>query len=309
MSKPTITVAIPTYNKEKDIRRCIESVLKNADEVDKIIVIDNLSSDKTFAIAKEYEPKVICHQNDTNIGMSGNFNKCIELCTTDWLMILHADDELLENAIAQYRKVILQNPSIGLIHANCYFVQDDKIETKKYVPRNIYGFLLAGKEAMSCHYGACSSIMVKKTVYDALGNFIDSMSTDVEMWARIASKKDIYSLDEATVIYHVSESSTGQQSLINRSVAEIKADWDNLNSHIMTTFEDEEDRSSFEKRIFEEGPNSYWPVLTANIRARNLYNVFGALKVIIIDYRGLLPLTRRMSQSIGKYARRILHLK
>ncbi|MBF05410.1 hypothetical protein CL644_01750 [bacterium] len=298
MSKPTITVAIPSYNKEKEIRRCIESALRNSNEIDKIILVDNLSSDKTLAIAKEYEPKVTCYQNETNVGMAGNFNRCIELCDTDWLMILHADDELLEDSISKYRSAIAENPSVGLIHADCYFIQDNKIETKEYVPRSTYGFMTAGKEAMSCHYGACSSIMVKNEVYKQLGTFLESMSCDVEMWARIAGKYDVYSINQPTVIYHVSDLSTGPQSLVNRTVTEIRADWDNLNEHISKTFATGTEREAFNRRIFSEGANTYWPVLTANIRARNFRNILATLKIIIVDYRGILPLLRRASGSI-----------
>lgn len=308
MQKPTITVAIPSYNKEKEIRRCIESALKNSSEIDKIILVDNCSSDKTFATAQEYEPDITCYQNATNVGMAGNFNRCIELCDTDWLLILHADDELLEDSISKYRAAILENPSIGIIHADCYFIREDKIATKEYVARTTYGFMTAGKEAMGCHYGACSSIMVKMDAYNKLGNFLESLSSDVEMWVRIASRYDLFSMDKPTVIYHVSGLSTGPQSLVNRSIAEIKKDWDNLNAHIAATFVSEQERIDFEKRVFLEGPNNYWPVLTANIRAHNLCNVIDVLKVIIVDYRGTVPLLRRVGQYIYKYIRRIFHV-
>ena len=308
MPRPTITVAIPSYNKEAYIRRAIESVLKNADQIDEIFVVDNSSTDTTFDIAKEYESQISCHRNETNIGMTGNFNRCIELCKTDWLTIFHADDEMLEDAISKYRQKILEYPSIGLLHADCFFIKDGDQTTKTLIPRTTKGFFEAGNQARSCAYGACSSIMVKMDAYKTLGIFIESMSTDVEMWARIASQYDVYSIEEPTVIYHVSASSTGPQSLINRTPKEIKADWDNLNAHILTSFPNESDREIYRQKIFTDGPGNYWSVLTANIRAHKVTNILGTLKIIIIDYRGLFALTRMVLKKAHDILRQRFHI-
>lgn len=298
--RPTITIAIPSYNKAPYIRRCIESVLQNADAIDRIIVVDNASTDETFAIAQEYEPRVTCYRNETNIGMSGNFNRCVELCDTDWLMIFHADDEMLSGAITHYRDVIEQHPSIGLIHANCFFVQDADETTRTYVPRPTYGFFASGADAMSCHYGACSSIMVKREAYTTLGVFIESMSPDVEMWARIASHYDVYSLDVPTVVYHVSAASTGPQSLVNRSIREIRADWDALAERMAANYPTPELQEAFRRQNRMLAPANYWTVVKANIRARKVRNTFQGLWLIVVTYRGLIPLIKLVGKTIAR---------
>lgn len=306
MSRSTLTVAIPSYNKAPYIRRCLDSVLKNASDIDQIILIDNCSSDETFTIAQEYEPHVTCVRNEENVGMTGNFNRCIELCETDWLMIFHADDEMCVDAIKHYRAVIDEPSNVGIIHADCYFTQEGVSNANTPVARGTYGLFKAGKEAMSCPYGACSSVMVRNEAYTQLGTFIESMSTDVEMWARIASRYDVYSLDVPTVFYHVSSASTGPQSLVNRSVAEIKADWDNLNNHILSSFHSDTEREAYRAHLYTTGPDNYWPVITANIRARNWRNVLAAGSVIIIEYRGTLPLIRRIISSGTRMLRSLL---
>jgi glycosyltransferase involved in cell wall biosynthesis len=49
-----ISVLINTFNEEKNIRKCLETV-KWADE---IIIVDMYSDDKTVEIAKEYTDKI-----------------------------------------------------------------------------------------------------------------------------------------------------------------------------------------------------------------------------------------------------------
>ncbi|VGO15600.1 SPBc2 prophage-derived glycosyltransferase SunS [Pontiella desulfatans] len=53
--KPAVTACIVSFNEERNIRRCLESV-KWCDE---IIVVDSFSSDRTVEIAREYTDKVI----------------------------------------------------------------------------------------------------------------------------------------------------------------------------------------------------------------------------------------------------------
>jgi glycosyltransferase involved in cell wall biosynthesis len=64
--KPIITIAIPSYNKESYIKRCIDSVLQQ-DITKRIIVIDNQSTDNTWEIINTYGEEVIKVQNDSNL--------------------------------------------------------------------------------------------------------------------------------------------------------------------------------------------------------------------------------------------------
>lgn len=300
--RPTITVAIPSYNKEAQIARAIESVLENAPEIDRIIVVDNHSTDRTLEIAKRYEPRVTCFQNEENIGMSGNFNRCIELCTTDWLMIFHADDEMLPGAIEKYRALIEKHPDLGLIHADSYTVTEGDEATRAHHARDARAFYAAGGEALACPYGVCSAVMVKKDAYNKLGGFVaSSLSSDVEMWARIAANYPVGSINEPTVIYYSSVKSTGPQSLVNRTVAEIKADWDDLTDRIALAYPEGPTRDAYLKSVRLSAPGNYFAVVKANLRAGNWQNVFAGLKLIIVDYRGLWPLLRIIGKIVTRH--------
>lgn len=297
----SLTIAIPSYNKEQYLERCINSVLLEKSHIDRIILVDNCSSDKTFEIAKRFTPLVECHQNETNVGMSGNFNRCIDLCETDWLMIVHADDELLPGVIAKYKDLIQRHPTVGLIHADSYSVLNSDYSTKSLSQQNKKEFWTAGLDAMSCSYGVCSAVMVKKSVYNKLGGFIiSSLSSDVEMWARIAGAYDIGFINSPTVIYHVNSASTGPQSLVNRSVKEIKADWDLLDEKISKSYPTKESGEAYLKQAYRLAPYSYWGVLKANLRAHNYTNVFQSLYLIIFTYKGLIPLCKLVLGVIKK---------
>lgn len=84
----SISVIIPTFNEEKYIQQAIDS----AHFADEILIIDSYSNDKTVAIAKNNNCKVIQREFDN---FSNQKNYAIEQAKNEWIMILDADELLL----------------------------------------------------------------------------------------------------------------------------------------------------------------------------------------------------------------------
>ena len=84
-----ISVAIATFNEEKNIGPCLETV---KDWVDEIVIVDGSSQDKTVAIAKKYGAKVIVTDNPPIFHI--NKQKAIDACQGDWILQLDADERV-----------------------------------------------------------------------------------------------------------------------------------------------------------------------------------------------------------------------
>ena len=98
-----LSATIITLNEERNIRRCIESLLKVADE---IIVLDSNSKDKTEAICLEY-PLVKFHKRAWE-GYSASKNHLNSLANYDYILSLDADEALdkeLESSILEIKSV------------------------------------------------------------------------------------------------------------------------------------------------------------------------------------------------------------
>lgn len=89
--KDQLSVVIITFNEEKNIGRCLESVKDIADE---IVILDSGSTDKTKEIASAY-PKVkfYTHPFDGHIQQK---NRAKNLATNDWVLSLDADEAIDE---------------------------------------------------------------------------------------------------------------------------------------------------------------------------------------------------------------------
>jgi glycosyltransferase involved in cell wall biosynthesis len=102
MGREKITAIIPTFNNERIIRRCLESV-KWADE---ILVVDSFSTDKTLDICKEYEARIIQHEY---INSAIQKNWAIPQAAHEWILLLDSDEEL-EPGFREEVSAILENP-------------------------------------------------------------------------------------------------------------------------------------------------------------------------------------------------------
>lgn len=99
-----ISAAIITFNEEKNIARCIESLLPVADE---ILIVDSFSKDRTKEIALSY-PKVHFIENPFE-GHIQQKNIALQGAKNEWVLSLDADEALTPELTDSILN-ILENP-------------------------------------------------------------------------------------------------------------------------------------------------------------------------------------------------------
>lgn len=95
----SLSVVIITYNEEKNIKRCIDSVIDIADE---IIIVDSYSTDRTKEICSAFNIRFIEHEFHGHIEQK-NYAK--SQAKYDYVLSLDADECLDEQAIESLLKV------------------------------------------------------------------------------------------------------------------------------------------------------------------------------------------------------------
>ncbi|KTD83767.1 glycosyltransferase family 2 protein [Paenibacillus etheri] len=140
MNNKTVSVHIVTYNSADDIIDCLEAVMAQDYPIEKIVVVDNASSDgcaervKTFhnTIPKtspthsledidppnipkneEIPTNLILIQNQKNIGFAPAHNKAIAATETDYILVLNPDLTLAPDYLSRLIKRMEENPLIG----------------------------------------------------------------------------------------------------------------------------------------------------------------------------------------------------
>jgi len=101
--RPVLTIGIPTYNRAEFLRKCIENIYSQVgnDYRFGVLVCDNNSTDNTSTIIKECMQKyetLVYYKNDSNIGVSKNIQKVLELSKGEYIN-LHGDDDYFNDGV------------------------------------------------------------------------------------------------------------------------------------------------------------------------------------------------------------------
>jgi glycosyltransferase involved in cell wall biosynthesis len=99
MNTPKLSVAIITYNEEKNIERCLASVAEIADE---ILVIDSFSTDRTEQLCRPFDVRFIQNAFEGHIEQK---NFALDQCQYDFILSLDADEALSPELLASIKQV------------------------------------------------------------------------------------------------------------------------------------------------------------------------------------------------------------
>jgi glycosyltransferase involved in cell wall biosynthesis len=121
LPKPTvsgqaITFSIPYYSGIDYLARAIESVLAQDDPRWQCVVADDSSEAGVEDLVKRVgRDRVRYVKNPHNLGIDGNFNRCIDVAETDLVTVLHADDELMPSYTATMLRAAERYPDAAAI--------------------------------------------------------------------------------------------------------------------------------------------------------------------------------------------------
>jgi glycosyltransferase involved in cell wall biosynthesis len=229
---PLVSVGIPTYNGAKYLRESVESVLAQTFRDFELVLIDDLSSDKTWIIAEEYarkDPRVSAVRNNGRLGLAANFNRCIESTKGRYICVWHQDDVMMPQNI-EYKVALLEaNPQVGFVHSNVLMIDDQgQVLSEHWELDSRQGYVCAGREFFlkmiqpGKNYVCCPSVLARRECYDKLGYFRKELffTCDWEMWMRLSLYYDVGCLGAPLIHFR---RHTGSESYrIEGTIAEIE---------------------------------------------------------------------------------------
>ncbi len=120
-----ISAVIPVYNRERTIRRCIDSVLRQTYPVYEIVIVDDGSIDQTLDILKEEYKDCIRLIRQEHKGAQAARNAGIKAACGEFIAFLDSDDEWLPNKL-ELQVQQLQKNRCAVIYGNSYVQTDWK---------------------------------------------------------------------------------------------------------------------------------------------------------------------------------------
>jgi len=175
---PLVSVIVLNYNAGELLLNCIESIKKSAYKNLEIIVVDNISTDKSQKACKEKYPDIKLIQNDENFGYCEGNNIGIRKARGDFIMILNPDTIVEPNCI---RELIFAHEKLGegLYQPKILSLNEKQVLQSTGNMIHVFGFGFAkdkgrkdeevGEEIKKIGYASGTCLFTSKSVLEKVG--------------------------------------------------------------------------------------------------------------------------------------------
>ncbi len=235
MTKPLISICVPVYNGEKYLKECLDSCISQTFKDYEIVICNDGSTDKSVSIIGEFLKKnknIHFTRNEKNLGLVGNWNKCIELAKGEWIKFLFQDDLMNPDCLEKFVQQI--DSSINLIVSKRNFILD-KITSEKeaeyyqigvrtlentglYQSNNFSAETISklSTRSISMNFiGEPSLTLFRKDIIEKIGLFDQDLKQicDLEFLLRIASNYGLKYIPEQLCSFRIHSSSTTEKNI------------------------------------------------------------------------------------------------
>lgn len=167
--EPLVSVCIPAYNNAGYIKETIDSILNQTYQNIELIVVDDNSKDNTYEVVSSIPDKrVKAYRNEKNLGMSGNWNRCLKLVSGEFVKLICADDLIEKDAIEKETRALMENPTAVLAESDSKLVDMQGKQHGTYKRYHKSGLVNGKKVARSGlrsqnYFGAPLANMIRKS--------------------------------------------------------------------------------------------------------------------------------------------------
>lgn len=204
---PTLSVIIPTYNREKLIARSIRSVLHQTYRDFELILIDDGSTDETEQVVQDFgDERIRFFRQEENRGAAAARNIGIKESKGTFIAFQDSDDEWLPEKLERHMQVFEKElPGIGVVYSDMWRVlKNGKTEYHK-APKVLSGPIInPATQWYQVYMQGTQSVVVKKLCFDQAGYFNEEFLylEDLELFIRLSKQYGFYHIQEPLVRYH-----------------------------------------------------------------------------------------------------------
>ena len=197
---PILSVLVTVYNRDRFIDATLRSILGSTFQDFEVIVVDDASSDHSWALANniaEQDERVHVYLNKVNLGDYGNRAMAASLARGKYIKYVDSDDLIYPHSLAIMVESMEAYPDAALALSHS-MPEDSSPYPWCLTPEQTYCKHFLGRGCLSC--GPTGAI-IKKETFDAVGGFNKSWGVlaDIDLWLRIAAHWNIVLLPPGLV--------------------------------------------------------------------------------------------------------------
>jgi glycosyl transferase family 2 len=216
----SVDVIVPCYRYGQFLRECLHSVLAQSVSNLRVLIIDDASPDDTSEIATDLakgHSRITFLKHVSNKGHISTYNEGIEWASSDYMLILSADDYLLPGALNRAINLMDSNPEVAFSFGNALQVDPSgAVKPINRVTGKASWRILAGFRFIelsgSRNIVPTPTAVVRTQLQRRLGGYRSELthSGDMEMWLRLAAHGSVGMLKAYQAVYR---RHTGNMSL------------------------------------------------------------------------------------------------
>jgi GT2 family glycosyltransferase len=147
----SVGVVIPAFNAERFLAQALDSVLSQTHAVQDILVIDDGSTDGTYAVATAHHPRVRVERQG-NAGIGATRNRGVELVRGDLVAFLDADDLFTPSSIGCRVEALMRRAELELVFGHVMRFREqldgEPIAIDEPLPAHLPGSMLVRRDAL-----------------------------------------------------------------------------------------------------------------------------------------------------------------
>jgi glycosyltransferase involved in cell wall biosynthesis len=148
----SVDIAVTCYQYGRFLRDCVTSVLSQDFQDLRVLIIDNASTDNSVEVARalaaeDRRVQVVAHQ--TNLGHHASFNEGIDWASSDYFMMLCADDLLAPGCLSRAVSFMEVHPDVILTYGRTLFVNSgESIPAVDHTTHDVQWRVMSGRKLL-----------------------------------------------------------------------------------------------------------------------------------------------------------------
>ncbi len=127
-NNPLVSVVMPIYNVEAYLPQAINSILSQSYRNIEFIIVDDASTDNSYAIARSFaarDKRIRVYRNKVNSGISITAKKCLSYARGEFIARMDGDDIALPERFAKQIKYLQTHPETVAVGGQCLLIDKD----------------------------------------------------------------------------------------------------------------------------------------------------------------------------------------
>ena len=187
--QPLVSIITPSFNQARYIEATIHSVLGQDYPRIEYVIVDGGSTDGTVDVIKKYESKLAWWVSEKDKGQTDAINKGFARAKGEILAWINSDDTYEPGAVSAAVKYLQGHPEVGMVYADCNFVNEDGHVIGKFgSAQTDYRLLRQGYVHIPQQ-----TMFFRADLWKQVGPLDPSFyfAMDYDLWTRIAARAEL----------------------------------------------------------------------------------------------------------------------